>query len=104
MLPAQIDREVRPWRLVSVTDGDTFVANVYLGFGVGLNIPVRIRDYFAPELRDPGGVEARQFLLELIQNKTDDHTLAWSGRMSFARYVCDVWFNGQPLSYYTEVL
>lgn len=101
MLTSQIDRALRPWALVSVTDGDTFKASVYLGLGVSLVIPVRMRDYFAPEMRDPGGPEAREFLASVIQ-QTKVYTLAWNGQMTFARYVCDVWFDNQPISYYIE--
>lgn len=69
-----------PWvydaRLLEVYDGDTVTLQVTLvdldlGFGLRLTqtwpMKIRLAHIQAPELRKPGGKEAREYLLTLIQ-------------------------------------
>lgn len=78
-----------------VHDGDTFNAAVDLGFGVWFKIKCRIHNIDAIELKDPGGIEARDFLIDLIQGHGIVFPMltiqSYKDEQSFARWVCDVW-------------
>jgi endonuclease YncB( thermonuclease family) len=83
-----------------VIDGDTFEATVLLPFRVSIDVIVRIKDYYAPELRAPGGLEAKQYLLHVLDTRTVQWkiSLGYTGQRSFERHVCPVWFGGLTLS------
>jgi endonuclease YncB( thermonuclease family) len=51
--------------VVSVHDGDTLTRDVDLGFWAHFRMPCRIAGINAPELKAPGGVEARDTLAAL---------------------------------------
>jgi micrococcal nuclease len=54
----------------SVYDGDTVTLTIDLGFGIVMrHQKCRLFGINAPELRDPGGVEARDFLRGLLSRK-----------------------------------
>lgn len=55
---------VLPCRVVSVHDGDTLTAEVTL------RMNVRLLDCWAPELREPGGKESRDKLVEIAGGKS----------------------------------
>lgn len=85
-------------RLHRVVDADTFVLTVDLGFYVAANITVRLRGVNAPEARAPGGYYATEFTRDLLEGKPL-LVESFKDRMSFARWVCDVWVAGeQPVS------
>lgn len=74
-----------------VIDGDSFHLRLDLGFHVGLTVPVRLRGVDTPEMSTAAGKLARTFTSDtltarplLVQSYRD--------RQSFARWVCDVWF------------
>lgn len=46
----------------AVHDGDTVRLELDLGFSQRGTYALRLKDVFAPELRQPGGVECRQFV------------------------------------------
>ena len=87
-------------RIIEVYDGDTLT--------VELRIPVRVRllDCWAPELRDPGGIESRDHLDELaaLQDGTLwvpwDHARRAGDVWSFDRILGHVWVDGydKPVS------
>jgi Micrococcal nuclease (thermonuclease) homologs len=52
--------------VLSVHDGDTFLARIDEGFGNFTEKPVRLAGCNAIELDDPGGKEAREHLLKLL--------------------------------------
>jgi endonuclease YncB( thermonuclease family) len=52
--------------VVDVHDGDTFTADIDLGFNIGIRYRVRLVGCNAIELDQPGGYEARAHLLGLI--------------------------------------
>jgi endonuclease YncB( thermonuclease family) len=62
--PAQVDR---------VYDGDTFWANVDLGFGLILHVKVRLYGINAPELHAPGGPQSRDYLIALLAKSSNIH-------------------------------
>lgn len=95
-------------RVASVTDGDTFTALIDTGFRVRVEMPIRIADLWAPELRQTGGDEAKRMLeFALGYNPLVDAFLPISGWplrivsrqrdtivaevRSFERYVADVY-------------
>lgn len=81
-------------RVLAVHDGDTFTVRVDLGFRAGLDLELRIADVDAPELRHPGGREARAYLAALtagaLVTVTTHKTRAGADVRSFVRYVADV--------------
>jgi len=82
---------------IRIIDGDTFQARVALDFHVSVDVRIRVRAYFAPELRQPGGPEAKQYLMDLLVGKR--LTLrSYKDHMTFERWVCDVWIEGRTLS------
>lgn len=99
MAAAPVANHVHLARVVRVIDGDTFVARVELDFRVKVDITVRVRDLNAPEMRDADGVEAKLDLENRIA--ANDHVvtlLSYKDRMSFARWVCDVWIGDAHLA------
>lgn len=76
--------------VVRVIDGDTLVARIDCGFRVWIVTPVRVLGWSAPELREPGGPEAKvaceRLLGEaaqiIIETETDAQTFGrWLGRV-----------------------
>lgn len=50
-----------------VIDGDTIVADIHLGWDVWLtDQPIRLRDCWAAEMKEPGGPEAKRGLERLL--------------------------------------
>lgn len=82
-------------KLLRVLDGDTFEMDVDAGFYVHAHVKIRLRGYSAPELNEPGGLEAKMIAMELL-------TLAPSivvetfGR-SFERWVGDIFLGNESL-------
>lgn len=56
--------------VINVVDGDTFDAVISLGFGVVQVFRVRLDGVDTPELSSSKGIMAREFLENLILNKT----------------------------------
>jgi endonuclease YncB( thermonuclease family) len=52
--------------VLSVHDGDTFTADVDVGFSVRIRTPLRLRGCNAIELGQPGGQQARDHLASLL--------------------------------------
>lgn len=53
-------------QVLDVHDGDTLTALTDVGGGITWTINVRLLGVFAPELKEPGGPETRQFVLDWI--------------------------------------
>ncbi len=60
------DPYVRAVTVVRVIDGDTFVADVDLGFYVRVRLSCRLAGVNCPELTEPGGAEARTALATML--------------------------------------
>lgn len=84
-------------RVVRVIDGDSFHADIDLGFKMWLRQTVRVAGIDAPEKGKPGGAEARKFLegllpeYKLVQLKT-------SKPDKYGRVLAEVTVNGQSLA------
>lgn len=74
-----------------VHDGDTFYAEVDLDFYFRGLIAVRIHALWCPELHEPGGKEAREYMRRKISGK-QVLIESYKDEDSFRRWVCDVWF------------
>ena len=57
-------------------------------------IEVRLADFYAPELHDPGGAEAKAALARLAQNRTAQCV---AGRRSYDRVVAHCYVGGRSL-------
>jgi endonuclease YncB( thermonuclease family) len=73
-----------------IVDGDTFIADVDLGFRVHYSCMVRIRGMNAPEKSKPGGHAAQEVLAGLVFSMPL-LLQSYHDEQSFARWVCDVW-------------
>jgi micrococcal nuclease len=73
-----------------VIDGDTFVAQIDLGFYASIQVHVRVLGLFCPELHAAGGADARSFALRWLTG-IPLIIESFHDRRSFERWVCDVW-------------
>jgi micrococcal nuclease len=86
-----------PYRaeVLRVVDADTLELRVDLGFRVATVIEARIRGVDAPEKNTKAGTEAivwaRYILNEFYGGSEDVLVKSYRDRMSFARWVVDVW-------------
>jgi micrococcal nuclease len=90
-------------RLIRAIDGDTFEMDVDLGFKVHDHIVLRLKGFYAPELSEPGGLDARFAAEGVLLNATNiivitSKTKAGSDIMSFSRYVADIYVDGELLA------
>lgn len=79
-----------------IIDGDTGVFMVDLDFKVSVAITVRVRGVDAPELHGlsaSAGAAAKQYSYDLLRGKRVT-LLSYHDQMSFARWVCDVYVDG----------
>src|SRR3569832_1100982 len=82
-----------------VIDGDTFWANVDLGFRIHAFIKIRVRGFDAPELKDTGGQESRTRLRMALSISLNIFVESHGndGDSSYDRWVCDVDVDGNDL-------
>lgn len=92
-----------PAELVRVIDGDTFVARIDLGKYPTKYLAephIRILGLWCPEIKDPGGVEARDALSALLLPSTTAsgglivQTRKPDPRDAYGRCLADVWSMG----------
>lgn len=77
---------------VRIIDGDTYVLDIDLGFDVHTRQRIRLSGAYCPELKNPGGQEAKEFVTTLLTANADGITVA-TGKdpaRSFERYVARV--------------
>jgi endonuclease YncB( thermonuclease family) len=78
-----------------VIDGDTFVADVDLGFFAGIAVHVRVRGVDTPELGTPEGRVALGWAVHLLTPDAAPRPglvlESFHDRRSFERWVCDVY-------------
>lgn len=80
-------------------DGDTVECVLSLPLWINILWPVRLKDVWAPELKQPGGPESQTKLASLVANKPvwirsyqlPRGTGSRGVVMTFERIVCDVW-------------
>jgi len=90
--------------VVRVVDGDTYEANVDLGFKVVLGVTLRLADYDTKELRDKDeesrakAKEAKEWVEGMVLDKPvvviTRKTRAGKERRTFGRYVSEVYYEG----------
>lgn len=72
-------------------DGDTARVTADLGFGAAFRFDLRLEDVSAPELREPGGHEAKDAFHLLLQTRplivTTHRTVSGGEVRSFARWL-----------------
>lgn len=72
-------------------DGDTARVTADLGFGAAFRFDLRLEDVSAPELREPGGHEAKEAFNVLLQMRplivTTHRTVSGGEVRSFARWL-----------------
>lgn len=83
------DEYCRKAYVTYVVDGDTFDANVDLGFGIITKQRFRILGIDAPEIITDKGYIAKEYLNELICDKTV--VLLSKKKDSFGRFLADVY-------------
>lgn len=78
-----------------VIDADTFKLRVDLGFGVWSVITVRVRGIDTAELRTPDGDAAKAAVVRIFQDAPVIVIATYKDQMTFARWVADVWVDGE---------
>ncbi|MBI3316809.1 MAG: thermonuclease family protein [Candidatus Omnitrophica bacterium] len=77
-----------------VIDGDTFWANIHLGFGIWTHQKLRLRGLDAPEIESAEGKEAKEFLKKLLSPATRHSSPVMIKTVrsdKYDRYLADVW-------------
>ena len=80
-----------------VVDGDTYLLDIDLGFGVHSQQMIRLRGVNCPEANTDEGKAARTFVVELIGRAVPLVVETYKDRRTFARWVADVWVGDDPL-------
>lgn len=93
-------------RAKRVIDGDTFVADVDLGFQASIEIKVRLHGVNTPEKGHPGSDEATGFLRGLlgirsvqIEEPRQIVLASYKDARSFERWVCDAYVENDDNSF-----
>jgi|GEM_PF-5580137 len=99
---SRIPREYPVAEIIDIHDGDTIRMCVDVGFDAILRKWIRFRDVRAPELREAGGVEAKQELVMMLNQHAPDGfvtlTTFWTPgsykeineEKTFIRYIGDI--------------
>lgn len=77
--------------VTSVIDGDTFEANVDLGFGLTFDATFRIRALNSPELGTEKGIVTKKFLVEQLKKTKGQVILKAEMKDQYGRWLADVW-------------
>lgn len=79
--------------VIGVHDGDTVTVSVHLGFGLLFATSIRLAGINAPELSAPGGMEARDYLRELVAGSAGPWTAVTykSGHEKFGRWLATLY-------------
>ena len=88
------DNMARVAVITNVVDGDTFEADVTLGYGVTVNLRFRIFGINTPEVfgdEKAKGLVSKEFVVKQFLNKTV--TIVNKGLDSFRRNLADVYFD-----------
>ena len=89
--------------VLDVHDGDTVTARIELGFNVSIVAQLRLKDVYAPELREEHGQDCRFKLLELLPTNsnvfiTTFETKKGTAIKTFDRYVAVVSLGREPIN------
>lgn len=78
-----------------VIDGDTVEIQAKLGFDVFAKAHIRLANYSAPELYEPGGEDAKNQLQKILDEANiEDITITTTGKKSFDRWVGQILIDG----------
>lgn len=78
------DTALREIEIVRVTDGDTLTATALAGDSTPIPVTVRLYGVDAPETDQPGGIQATEFVVEWLEDRTvllQEHDTDWYGRI-----------------------
>jgi micrococcal nuclease len=92
MTPAYVYRGT----ITRVIDGDTFEALVDLGFEVHRKLTIRVRDLRCPERGTEEGRRVTFHAFALADATPRIVLRSHKDQQSFARWICDVWMDGDP--------
>jgi len=84
--------------ILRVVDGDTVHAQVDLGLETYRRIKLRLLNVYAPELREPGGPEARDYLRALVDGKSVVVRTEKDRTEKYGRYLCTILLDGQDVN------
>lgn len=83
--------------IIKVTDGDTVIAEVSLGFRISVEITIRLAGINAPEVRGAQrlkGIEARDFLRSKVLMKNVLIKTYKDKTEKYGRWLADIWMDG----------
>lgn len=86
-------------KVVRIIDGDTIVLDIDLGLSVWRHdLRIRLAGVKAPELRQPGGKESREFLASLCPPASTLTVVTHKDRTEkYGRYLGTLYTNDQPV-------
>ncbi len=84
-----------------VIDGDTYILHVDMGFRIFGHVHIRLQGYSTPELREPRGVEAKNFMIALFM-QADQIVIDSKNEQSFARWIADVYVDDKHVGEYLK--
>jgi len=86
-------------KIVKIIDGDTFYADVDLGFYVTLRTKFRLYKVNTPELRTPEGKKVKQFVKKLLEQEEVILLTKKDRKGKYGRWLAEVLLdNGEYLS------
>lgn len=81
--------------VISIHDGDTMTLNIDMGRRIIIKDSIRLYQINAPELSQPGGKEARDYLRSLVPIGSIIRVQTFKNiNDKYGRWLGDVWFNG----------
>lgn len=92
-----IDPYIRLATVHRVIDGDTFELQIDLGYRVTGRFIIRLRGIDCAELPTPAGLHAKAVADQLLRAATQITVKSYKDRMTFARWVGDVWLDDVPM-------
>jgi endonuclease YncB( thermonuclease family) len=91
------DEYVRKAEVVRILDADTLELRVDLGYRVYSRVLVRVRGYNAAELPTVEGWAALNKATRILESGQIT-VKSYKDHMSFARWICDLWIDGQSFA------
>lgn len=94
------DQYIRAVKVIDVQDGDSFTAEIDLGYRVRAVLKFRLNRINAPELREPAGKDARDFLRIICSKTLSDFVVKTykDPRDKYGRWLAELFVDGNNIN------
>lgn len=82
----------------NIHDGDTIDVTIDLGFSIKFETKVRFYGINAIELKDKGGIEARDWLIARLKDKKVVIETFKNKQEKYGRYLATIWCEGENVN------